>query len=348
MFCISFFLSVTITVRKSNFPEHLSGGVPDVFFIEIQLENGIDTLKSEGKDWLMARKGFGKNSMKKEKIAILAASGFVLAALTMTGLYMRGQEQAKQDDGYTIDFQALEESVENKSQQIAQNRLEDNAGKVSVDEEADKQKENTPSKDSSAKKPAKTEEVKPEGEMQPEAESVPGDAAQNVSEGGEQPQVAESQDSALEAGTTQIINSPALNYSEGDGLTRPLEGEVILPFSMDSSIYFTTLDQYKYNPAMVIAAEPGTSVVACADGQVSNIYDSRETGKTVVVDLGDGYAMTYGQLADVSVTVGSYITEGSLIAKVAQPSIYYSAEGANLYLKLEKDGVPVNPEVLFK
>lgn len=295
----------------------------------------------------MARKGFGKSGMKKEKIALMAASGLVLTALTITGFYMRGQNEAEQDDGYTIDFQALEESVENKSHQIARNmQQEENIGENVARQE----------QDTSDVSYEKNKDIKPgkQSKNQPEKESVvSGDESQGetLPEGedpGEAPVGEGTADSAVETGTPQVVNSPELSFAESEGLTRPLEGEVILPFSMDSSIYFTTLDQYKYNPAMIIAAEPGTDVVACADGQVRKICNTRENGQTVIIDLGNGYSMTYGQLTDVSVTEGSYIGEGSLIAKVAEPSIYYSAEGANLYLHLEKDGVPVNPEALFK
>lgn len=292
----------------------------------------------------MTRKGLGKNHNKKEKIAILAASGFVLAALTMTGLYMREQNAQELDDGYTIDFDALEESVENKNQEIARNIEKKERESPIISEEAPKQteapkeRENKPVEENK-QKPAEvgTPSVEPEPEVQPETlEEAPK----------QQAEVSDAE--ALEADTTQVLNGTTMVFDEAQGLVRPLNGEVLLPFSMDSSIYFNTLDQYKYNPAMILSSEAGTSVLACADGQVSNIYESRETGKTVVVDMGSGYTMTYGQLQDVCVTVGSYVTAGSMIARVAEPTIYYTLEGTNLYLLMEKDGEPVNPEPLFR
>lgn len=293
----------------------------------------------------MTRKGFGKNHIKKEKIAILAASGFVLAALTMTGLYMREQNQLELDDGYTIDFDALEESVENKNQEIARNlEKKDLSDKVIEGEENTKPKTDEPSKENERKSSDKKEQKPAETEAEAPIVSAPVEEPADIV-----PQQAqESEAEALEAGTTQILNGPALSYDVEQGLMRPLSGEVLMPFSMESSIYFKTLDQYKYNPAVLLSSETGTSVLACADGQVANIYDSRETGKTMVVDMGNGYTMTYGQLQDVCVTVGSYVTAGSMIARVADPSIYYTLEGTNLYLLMEKDGEPVNPEPLFQ
>ena len=54
-----------------------------------------------------------RDSIKKERIIMVTSSALVLAALTMTGLYMRGQEAKQQDDGYTLDFTALENGQDN-------------------------------------------------------------------------------------------------------------------------------------------------------------------------------------------------------------------------------------------
>ena len=37
------------------------------------------------------------------------------------------------------------------------------------------------------------------------------------------------------------------------------------------------------------------------------------------------------------------MAQGDVIAQVASPTKYYSVEGTNVYFKLTKDGVPVNP-----
>ena len=66
------------------------------------------------------------------------------------------------------------------------------------------------------------------------------------------------------------------------------------------------------------------------------------------MDLGDGYRITYGQLKEINVSLDSYVNPGETIGVVASPTKYYSVEGANLYLKLTMDDVPVNPEALFR
>ena len=59
--------------------------------------------------------------------------------------------------------------------------------------------------------------------------------------------------------------------------------------------------------------------------------------------LGDGYTITYGQLEDVTAEKGDTVNAGDVFAKTAAPTKYYTVEGDNLYLEMEKDGVPVDP-----
>ena len=76
-----------------------------------------------------------KTNIKKEKIIMIASSAFVLAALTLTGVYMSGRETESKDDGYTLDFTALEENAEDKVEEIAgkEEQSGENGAGLSVD-----------------------------------------------------------------------------------------------------------------------------------------------------------------------------------------------------------------------
>lgn len=150
-----------------------------------------------------------------------------------------------------------------------------------------------------------------------------------------------------QASTGDII---AEGFSEGSllSLEWPVEGEVVLEFSMDHSIYFPTLAQYQYNPAMIIAASEGTEVFAAAAGTVIDVGKSNEYGHYVTMDIGDGFEITYGQLFDVSTEVGEALEAGERIAMVAYPTGNYIEEGDNLYLKLTQEDVPVDPSLYLK
>ena len=112
---------------------------------------------------------------------------------------------------------------------------------------------------------------------------------------------------------------------------------------MDRSVYFATLDQYKYNPALISAGAVNDRVVAASDGQVIGVDTTAETGQTVTIGLGDSYQAIYGQLKELEVSAGDYVSQGDTIGYLAEPTKYYSVEGANLYFAMTKEGKPVNP-----
>ena len=49
---------------------------------------------------------------------------------------------------------------------------------------------------------------------------------------------------------------------------RQVKGDVLLPFSMDKTVYFPTLDQYQYNRGMVIRAHEGDAVCSVTEGRI--------------------------------------------------------------------------------
>lgn len=138
--------------------------------------------------------------------------------------------------------------------------------------------------------------------------------------------------------------SAAVEFQVTDTLIWPVSGEVIMEYSMDESIYFETLDQYKRNPAMIISADVGTEVMAAGRGIVQYVEETADTGLTVTVDMGNGFQAIYGQLEEASVTEGNLVEAGTTIGTIGEPSIYYSVEGANLYFEFLQDGASINPE----
>ena len=133
------------------------------------------------------------------------------------------------------------------------------------------------------------------------------------------------------------------NFTENDLLLWPVDGNVIMSYSMDKTVYFETLDQYKYNPALIIAGAENDNVMAAASGVVKSIDRYPQTGNTVTVDMGNGYECIYGQLKDVQVRTGENVSTGTILGYLDEPTKYYSLEGCNLYFEMRKDGRPVNP-----
>ena len=146
-----------------------------------------------------------------------------------------------------------------------------------------------------------------------------------------------------ETGTTSASVTHDVWFSEDSVLDWPASGSVLIDYSMDQSVYFATLDQYKYNPALVIGGNVGENIGAAAPGIVTAVEQDAQTGLTVTLDMGNGYSAVYGQLKEVPVEVGDYVATNQIVGYLSEPTKYYSVEGPNLYFKVLKDGEPVNP-----
>lgn len=139
-----------------------------------------------------------------------------------------------------------------------------------------------------------------------------------------------------------------LSFGSDSTINWPVQGNVLMNYSMDKTVYFATLDQYKYNPAIVIDASVNDKVLAGAACKITDIETNENTGTTVTVDLGDGYQAIYGQLKEVKKKVGDTLAADDVVGYIAEPTKYYSVEGSNLYFAMTKDGEPVNPMEFLK
>ena len=72
-----------------------------------------------------------------------------------------------------------------------------------------------------------------------------------------------------------------INFTEDSYILWPVNGAVIMSYSMDKTVYFQTLDQYKYNPAVIIEGAEGDQVLCGAPGIIKSIDVSAQTGTTV-------------------------------------------------------------------
>lgn len=141
--------------------------------------------------------------------------------------------------------------------------------------------------------------------------------------------------------TTELV--PSLEYDGEQYLVWPVVGNVILPFSMETTVYFQTLDMYKCNPGMLIQGEEGLDVISAYEGVVESVEDTKEYGTVVKVNMGNGYEAIYGQMMNVCVKKGDNVSIAGAIGEIAPPSKYYTKEGPHLYFAITKDGKPVNP-----
>ncbi|MBM6744817.1 M23 family metallopeptidase [Drancourtella massiliensis] len=152
----------------------------------------------------------------------------------------------------------------------------------------------------------------------------------------------DSDSSTIDSAETAGVGSE-INFSEGDKLIWPVSGAVLMNYSMDKTVYFATLEEYKYNPALIIGGAVNDQVISAGKGIVKSIDKTPQEGTTVTVDMGNGYEAIYGQLQNVQVKTGDSVEAKTVLGYLAEPTRYYSVEGCNLYFEFRKDGQPIDP-----
>ncbi|MFG6356922.1 MAG: peptidoglycan DD-metalloendopeptidase family protein [Acetatifactor sp.] len=335
-----------------------------------------------------------KQNIRKERIIMIASSAFVMAALTMTGVYMKENSAQNQDNGYSIDFTEIEDQAGDNGQNTGgsgQNQNTQTPGNIphnatTVQEFPEDDLDYLPMEEAGSSLiqiPGLTDGIRSEADVtsdeqlamleeqkaaesqsqeredKPQESSRPESGAATAAPALEQPMLPEQtfveqgpvlEEQPVMEGQPVWEAQPEtriLGFSADQGLVRPVTGDVLIPYSMDRTVYFTTLDQYKYNPATVYRVEEGTQVMACAEARVASVFSNEEIGQAVTLDLGNGYQVVYGQLQSLNVSEGDYVSPGQIIATVAAPTIYYSLEGSNLYFLLEQDGAALDPQSMY-
>lgn len=134
-----------------------------------------------------------------------------------------------------------------------------------------------------------------------------------------------------------------LNFAQTQSMMWPVEGNVLLDYSMDSTIYFPTLEQYKCNSGIVIQGEVSQPVAAPANARVLETGVNEEIGNYLILDLGDEYSLICGQLKEVSAVTGEYLEKGQIMGYVAEPTKYYTVEGPNVFMELRKGEQAMDP-----
>lgn len=290
-------------------------------------------------------RGSRRKGLAKERFLMVASAVLVLGSLTATGLWL-GRDGKSKEKEYVVDLSAIENGTAVQSGEDEGTLAESIKQEVSMDDldydpyfqETNSQKvENPDESDSESMSEGTREEV--------ESKKTDEDSAAAKSSEKKEKQQAEEKEEENGEGTPALSTAmqPALTFSDSDTLIWPIVGNILVNYSMDKTVYFPTLQQYKYNPAIIIQANQGDLITAASAGKVISVFTDPQIGNGVTMELGGGYEVTYGQLANILVSEGSYVAAGDVIAEVGAPTKYFSVEGTNVYFKLTKDGEPVNP-----
>ena len=301
---------------------------------------------------------------KKQRRSLLFSTAVVITGCLLTAFYVN-QEMPKSE--YEVDLSQL--STEQKQEDLAGDIRTEGAGVAKVtgndvqnpvtiaetDTEKntakDSKQEVTGSQDGTKQQtPSNADQAEQQTSQsgdQTKQDNTEADKVQSQNDADEQQEDTDGQQSSTAEESAETA-AAVLTFSPEDGMTWPVSGDVILNYSMDAAVYFQTLEQYKYNPAIYISAAEGTPVSACAKGVVKEIGTDAQIGQYVVTSLGSGYEVIYGQLTDLQVEEGTTVARGQVIGNVAKTTKYFSVEGDHVYLEILKDGTPVDPLQLLQ
>lgn len=134
-----------------------------------------------------------------------------------------------------------------------------------------------------------------------------------------------------------------LNFNSEKTITWPVNGEVILPYSMETTVYFETLDQYQCNPGMLIAAGNGTTVKNAFLGQVTKVTSDNLYGNMVTLYIGNDYSIVYGQLDTIYVKEGDFVKAGESIGTIGNPTRSFAEEGSHLFFQMLEGENTIDP-----
>ena len=281
----------------------------------------MDNKNTDNKVTEFEKRGQAK-AKNKEKLIVTASAVFVLTALTITGMYINNNASEKtpiqeNNTGISGDMSGdvlQAPGVENIDLQNVDSTTVENPGRTGIVSEQESDTKISATKSSN--------------------NLVRGETAETVTT-----------EELTEDAMSGIVENMMLSF-DGMNMIWPVpEGsDILIPYSMDKAVYFETLDQYKYSPAMIIAAEEGTPVCAVSAGKITRRYWDYETGWTYEMDLGGGFKAYYGQLDYLQKAEDTYVAAGDVLGYVAAPTKYFAEEGSNLYFAMTQNGQPVCPE----
>lgn len=139
-----------------------------------------------------------------------------------------------------------------------------------------------------------------------------------------------------------------LDFNSEKTIAWPMNGEVILPYSMETTVYFETLDQYKCNPGILIQAGVGATAQNAYLGQVTSVTSDNTYGNMVTLYIGNDYSIVYGQLDAVYVKEGDFIKMGQAIGTVGNPTDSFEKEGSHLFFQMKCGEETVDPMMFIE
>lgn len=126
----------------------------------------------------------------------------------------------------------------------------------------------------------------------------------------------------------------------------PVQSPTLVTSGFGSRIDPLTLSEVDYHTGIDLRAKVGTPVYALFDGTVISAGYGTLSGYYIRIEHGDGIVSYYAHLSEIQCKAGQKVSQNEQIALSGESGTQIT--GPHLHFGLYIDGVPVDPEVVFK
>ena len=124
----------------------------------------------------------------------------------------------------------------------------------------------------------------------------------------------------------------------------PVSGQTLSDYAMDCLSYNQTTRDWRVHNGMDIGAEPGTEVLAAADGVVYTTYTDDIMGTTVVIRHDGGYTTQYASLSEeLKVSAGDEVVLGQAIGTVGETALIETTMGPHVHFSVLLNDESMDP-----
>lgn len=143
----------------------------------------------------------------------------------------------------------------------------------------------------------------------------------------------EEQNEMVEKSDEETLESMTSN---GKSFIRPVEGDILRPFSPNELIYSNTLQEWNIHKGTDYKAKIGEDVVAIRDGIVKEVSNNNLYGEYIVIDHGEGLESLCANITVLdALKPGDTVKQGQLIGYVAESFGFEVAEETHLHFELK-------------
>ena len=130
---------------------------------------------------------------------------------------------------------------------------------------------------------------------------------------------------------------------------RPVEGEIVRDFAVESLIYSETLQEWTTHTGIDIKAEKTTVVKAAEAGTIKSIKNDPRYGLTITIEHENGFQTVYSNLLTSEFVVeGEKVQKGQSLGTVGNTAAFEIVDEPHLHFEIIKDNTQVDPNIYLK